>query len=231
MLKKLYKKLFKLPSPIELGWSKSNALGMRSLKSSNQDKTWEDYEEYCKKNHKIKSFLQYTVYDNISGWYYSSSRYISHLKDKYIRKPHLLNLSGNLLEHNYKYKTGYLDPDSQLLLSFITIVNNYVKELSESRYHYSLDSVPLEYDPESDGDKECWEEKQKHYKTIKEAYYFFNVERPRILQEIEDSYKPGLEKEDRLENSYKIYNKEKDLYELENKHMKAVIEVRKGMWL
>ena len=54
-------KLFKLPSPNDLGWSKDNCLESELFKSNNNVKTWEDYDEKMKEEHSFLFWIHISV--------------------------------------------------------------------------------------------------------------------------------------------------------------------------
>lgn len=60
-----FRKLFRLPTPKELGWSDSNALESREFSDEPQGKTWEDWDEYVKEHYPVRYFLAETLADFI----------------------------------------------------------------------------------------------------------------------------------------------------------------------
>jgi hypothetical protein len=104
-------KLIRLPSPVDLGWSEHNALGMRQFTPYQEGKTWEDWRDYVREKHPVK----YWVNEEFPRWVKSTFVWpFERLRNKVLdhvvpsRRYHLLDLRG--IDPLAEYRHGYLDP-------------------------------------------------------------------------------------------------------------------------
>ena len=58
-----FRKLLKLPTPVDLGWSEYNALEDEDFSPEPQGKTWQDWHRTVKEMHPVKYFLAETLAD------------------------------------------------------------------------------------------------------------------------------------------------------------------------
>lgn len=100
---------FRLPSPVDLGWSEHNALGMREMQPYHEGKTWEDWDDYCRKHHPVLFFL----WEVLPLWFklhflWPIERVKDWILDHTVRRYHFLDLRGIDKLHDYRH--GYIDP-------------------------------------------------------------------------------------------------------------------------
>ena len=132
----LLKKIFKLPSPQDLGRSDCNALPSRNFTPDCEGYTWEDWREEVKKKYPIKYFFSETMVDFIKyNMYYPIYRPIKDTKYCLVshlvpgRRYHILDLrqpKGNIDESNLtvddwnKYSKMMIDDNlaNPLLIEF-----------------------------------------------------------------------------------------------------------------
>ena len=101
----------RLPSPVDLGWSKTDALGMRRFTPYQEGKTWEDWHEYVQIRYPIRYFLAEAVPEWGKHWLiWPIRRFWAWLLDYLLpsRRYHLLDLRG--VDPLSSYRHGYLDP-------------------------------------------------------------------------------------------------------------------------
>lgn len=100
-----------LPTPVELGWSKSNSLGMRAFTPYQEGKTWEDWREHCQKRFPIRYFLS----EILPLWFMRKFVWpLERLRDWVLdrclpsRRYHIFDLRG--VDPLSSYRQGYVDP-------------------------------------------------------------------------------------------------------------------------
>lgn len=223
---KFLKKLFLLPTPVELGKSEHNALPSEMFPNETDEKEycWEDYDREMQEAHPVLWFLNRTIprflRRYVWGTYAPLVRAHYWLVSHTIRKYHLLDLrQSENSAWNYRY--GWLDSDRQILYANFAILKNYVEKELENEF------------PENDPDP-GW---AKHYKEIKALYNYWMVDRPAwenklaqmshvasIVRNDQRNFKKG----DRL---YQELRNEQDKFdEFETKALIRLIKTRKGMW-
>jgi len=100
-----------LPSPIDLGWSESDALGLRQFDPYHEGKTWEDWTDHVKQHYPVRYFLLEVVPRWFRSWVVWPSRRIYELILDHLlpsRRYHQLDLRG--VDPLSVYRHGYLDP-------------------------------------------------------------------------------------------------------------------------
>lgn len=103
--------LLRIPTPVDLGWSKHNALGMRELTPYQEGKTWEDWQEHIKEHYPIRYFLAAVLPLWVKLWLiWPVGRARDWLLDHCIpsRRYHLFDLRG--IDPLSNYRHGYIDP-------------------------------------------------------------------------------------------------------------------------
>jgi len=126
------RRLFRLPTPVEIGISKTNNLGIRGL-SKSIIPTWEDYYDRIKKYYSIKYFLFITAprFFRIKVWRHFVDA-VYWLKCHIIKdyKFHLIDLRG--IDPVNKYTHGYRDPGDSLELACWAMLRRYVEKCEPS---------------------------------------------------------------------------------------------------
>jgi len=218
-----------LPTPQDLGYNSS--LPIRGF-NSNNEYTWEDYNEYIEKNYPIRNWLfnivpmwfSVNISKNVSEFFY---RIRSNIDKKY----HLLDLRQPGKE-GYKY--GWVDSDTQMLYANFNILVNFVeKELKEPldemiKFHKEISEKEQESDQ--------W---YKAYLEIKELYNYWKIDRAIKEKEEQDSLSAWYEKFkdyknrnnvecDKLSDEHRKL--EVEFEEKETEMLLRLIKVRKFMW-
>jgi hypothetical protein len=135
-----FKKIFKLPSPVELGKAKYNALPIRSFDPDCTEYTWEDWNEEVKSLYPIRYFIFHTSRDFIlskfigpikRGFYWLKC----HLLPKH--KHHLLDLRQPVNEYYIDhYRYGFIDTSHKMLYALFNLLKEH---LDQKPYDVSLD--------------------------------------------------------------------------------------------
>jgi hypothetical protein len=114
----LLRRWLRLPSPVDLGWSDTDALGMRQFTPYQEGKTWEDWTDYVRAHHPVRYFLAEILPLWVQRRFiWPVERFCSLVLDHVLssRRYHLLDLRGvDSLSH---YRHGYLDPSEVFRLA------------------------------------------------------------------------------------------------------------------
>lgn len=174
MRRKDWWKIFKLPSPKELGWSEYNALPMDGLKSPGDDTpTWEDWEKEMRKRYPVRYFFAETL----PHWYRVNIK--GPIKDKLYwvkchvmpsHRYHFLDLRQPKNADGIGYKYGWIDSDTQMVYALFNILNNFVKHELPNFY------CPSEEDVQADPNLLY---QRTVFLEAKAIHYWWNVERLR----------------------------------------------------
>lgn len=218
-------KIFRLPSPSELGWTSSsyNALPMRMFNHNQEDHTWEDWEELMQKDYPVRYFFSETL----PSWF--RRRIKSPINDAWYwfvchtlpsRKYHRLDLR----QPNYKY--GWIDSDTKMLYALFNILNTFVEQ-----------EVPHKYCPsEEDVQKEPHLLYQRNnLLETKAIHYWWNVERVRQQKEYDELLHrwSDAQKEDAQE-AHQLWldlNKmEKAQEDKEDEMLARLLKIRRSLW-
>lgn len=169
-------KIFRLPSPKELGWSSDNALPMSLFKNPNQNgHTWEDWEEKMRKEYPVRYFFAETLpfwfSINIKRKVKDAMYFVtSHVVPS--RRYHMLDLRQPKKKGKYSYRWGWIDSDSKMLYALFNIFNAFVKDELPNMYCPSEEEVQA---------NPYMMTQRLHYLEIKAIHYWWNVERERQL--------------------------------------------------
>lgn len=230
MLRKDWWKIFRLPSPIDLGWSDINALPMDRFKSAGDDTpTWEDWEVEMRKNYPVRFFFAETF----PHWY---RRHIkSPIKDAWYwvkchtlpsHRYHFLDLRQPKSEASPGYKFGWIDSDTQMLYAAFNILNNFVKHELPNFY------CPSEEEVQADA---SLLRQRTVYLEAKAIHYWWNVERLRQLKlHLELLHKWGDAQKAGDANTQQLWD---DLHKLEaametkeDEMFARLLKIRRSLW-
>jgi hypothetical protein len=130
------RKLFKLPSPIDLGWSTTNALESAQFSDEPKGKTWEDWRATVKEMHPIKywcaetapDFARYNIWlpvarpiENVRYWL------VSHLIPS--RRYHMLDLRQPCIKDSQDcYRYGWADVPEKMLYAMFNLLGEYLNK-------------------------------------------------------------------------------------------------------
>lgn len=175
-------KFLKVPTPKELGRSKSNALPLKGF--SNYDPsayTWDDWRTEVKSSYPIR----YWLLEQLPTYFWAPKRHIKEtiywFKCHFIPKHryHVLNLRQPKLKNNKPnpeyYDYGWCDSDKQILYALFNILNNFMEHEFKDFY------VP----PESDADDFLSEQREAGLE-MQALHHYWNIDRPRKLKDAEN---------------------------------------------
>lgn len=173
-----FRKLLKLPSPVDLGWSKTNALESAFFSDEPKGKTWEDWHATVKEMHPVKywcaetapNFVRYNLWlpvarpvENAHYWL------VSHLVPS--RRYHMLDLRQSCLKGSQDcYRYGWTDVPEKMLYAMFNLLGEYLnkEEPADLALHYTREQI--EADPHFKAQQEAYEE-------AKAIYYWWTVTR------------------------------------------------------
>jgi hypothetical protein len=124
------RKLLKLPSPVDLGWSEYNALEDEEFSENPKGKTWQDWHRTVKQMHPVKywiaetfgDWLRYKVWLRITRPIKDAHYWlVSHLVPS--RRYHMLDLRQ---PGGYQY--GWRDVPEKMLYAMFNLLGEYLNE-------------------------------------------------------------------------------------------------------
>jgi len=167
-----FRKLFKLPSPIDLGWSEYNALEVEDFCDDPKGKTWEQWHQTVKKMHPVKYFFAETFADFVRYkiWFsiknpFSKAHYwiVSHCVPS--RRYHFLDLRQ---PNGYRY--GWTDVPEKMLFAMFNLLGEY---LNEEKPH----DLTQWYTKEQIDTDEGLKRQQNKLEEARAIYHWWTVER------------------------------------------------------
>lgn len=231
---KFLKKLFLLPTPVELGKSEHDALPSSLFPNDEEDEyTWEDYDREMQTDHPVLWFLNRTIprlwRRYIWGTYapLERARYwlVSHLIPS--RRYHLLDLRQ---DGPGEYKYGWIDSDRQLLYACFKILKNYVENELPNSY------VQQEFTEEELANEPGAAQWYTHYQEVKALHHYWTVERPawqKIIDKLSGQAYDHRQNRKIAESNrvYALLHREQDRFDqAETDALIRLIKTRKGMW-
>lgn len=236
------RRLFKLPTPVELGWSHSDALQSREFTPDCDGYTWEDWNETVKRMHPIKYFFAETLADFIryKVWFpikrpFVDAHYwfVSHFIPG--RRYHMLDLrqpikKGELVNHD-AYRYGWRDVPEKMLYAWFNLLEEYMKENPyDLTQNYTLEQINA--DPGMKNQHDSLQE-------VKNILRWWRVERKqeyKILDDIQsqwysahkDAVARGKGTNEKL--LVVLHNAEKDIEEKTDQMLMRLIRIRRSLW-
>lgn len=225
-------KIFRLPSPKELGWTVDdhNALPMALFRQVGDDShTWEDWDEKMRKEYPIRYFLAETVpfWFNTrikrrlhDVWHYIASHVVPS------RRYHMLDLRQPKQKGKYSYRFGWLDSDSKMVYALFNILNTFVKDELPNMY------CPSEEDVQANPHLLT---QRMTYLEVKAIHYWWNVERLRQHKVHDDMLHNWAEaKRAHDPNEHQLWvdlqKLEADLNDKEDEMIGRLIKIRRSLW-
>lgn len=222
-----WQRFFRLPSPVDLGWSQYNALESREFSDEPHGKTWEDWREYCQKNYPVRYFFAETLHDFLrykvwlritrpvtEAWYWLKC----HTLPTY--RFHILDLR----QSDYKY--GWRDIDHRMQYALFNLLNLFVKH--EFPHYYFPTEEDVKQDPSLARQREVAQE-------VTLIHFWWNTERHQEYEAIEKKTSEWYEAK-----KMKAYNKEvlwEELQQLkkafddkEDEMLLRLMKVRRSLW-
>jgi hypothetical protein len=224
-----WKKLFKLPSPKELGWAKENALPSRSFTPNCIGFTWEDWEEKMKSDYPIKyfivkslpNFIKYNIWFPVyrpinNSWYYLKCHVLT--KHKY----HLVDIRQRKSEIDSvdDYRYGWIDIDHRILLALFSLLDKFVED--ELINYYCPTEEDIKENP-------SYAQQRDTYNEILALYRWWTVTRKWDSKNISDLGSKWVKS--KSEDDYEKYsNAKKEFDEKEDEMIGRLLKIRRSLW-
>lgn len=148
------RKLFKLPSPVDLGRSKWDALPSRDFTPECTSYTWEDWHDEVKSLHPVRyfiaetfgDFLLYQIWFPVSRPFKKTYRWlVSHLIPS--RRYHMLDLRQPHSKHCDSYQYGWQDVPEKMLYAMFNLLKEWFDEnpydISEDHSMEEINADPV----------------------------------------------------------------------------------------
>lgn len=224
------RKLFKLPSPVDLGWSEYNALEDEEFSDEPKGKTWQDWHRTVKQMHPIKYWIAETFGDwlRYSVWFplkhpFEKFHYwfVSHFVPS--RRYHMLDLRQ---EGGYQY--GWQDVPEKMLYAMFNLLGEYLNKEKPHDLTQWYTREQIEADPGMKMQQDALEEAQA-------IYHWWTVERKQEFEAesklTHDWVEARKAKNPNKEELWKALQKMKaDLENKEDEMIARLMKIRKSLW-
>lgn len=226
-----------IPTPKQLGWSESNSLGMRGFNNGNPEndnqKSWEDYHEYCAKHYPIRWFIADTIphsvlypikrfFSNVKWWIIGHTTQRHHLLD--LRQPKLRNGQKNF-DH---YSWGYSDVVQKMVLANFTLLVEFVEK--EDKYCPTEKEIA---ETSEDNGKQILIEQRNNCLEVQAIYNYWTKDR-NVLAEKQDALLTAwcdTKDSDTRKQHWSALNKlEQANNDLEDEMLVRLMKVRRSLW-
>jgi hypothetical protein len=208
------------------GWKVPTALPLRRI-TPTAEFSWEDWHARMKLQRPVRFFLMETMPNTVSSWWSRMNRGMYWLKSVTYKKRHLLDLrqpKDAPRVHWYRY--GFCDIVNRMPYAMFNMLSDYVeKELSGVEKAAAwIDELKQNDGPEH----------QIH--TMEEAlriYHWWKVERIDKLKALDamlDDWHKKRSSSESPELNAKLHEAEEAFEKELNDHMKALVDIRQGMW-
>lgn len=236
------RKLLKLPTPVDLGWSEYNALESRDFTPDCKGPTWEDWHVEVKKLHPVKYFIAETFGNFLR--YKIWLRGTRPLKDAHYwlvshlipsRRYHMLDLRQPCGKKDAKnidcYRYGWHDVPEKMLFAMFNLLKEYLKEEPyDLTSGYSLEEI--NNDP-------CLKSQHESLLEARAILYWWEVERKEgytryyellhqwsELRENEITRKNG----EADEAFQELHDHEEQLEKTTDDMIVRLMKIRRGLW-
>lgn len=232
-------KWLRVPSPVDLGRAKHNALPMHGIGNPNNSYTWEEWREEVQTKHPVRYFF----FETIPLWFSVKIKMpiqeaIYWTKCKLFKKYkfHLIDIRNTNYKHDSlgKYTYGYVDPLNKILYASFAILSKHV-ETADSGPKFQIQWLKEELaknDNEIHGSRAALEKKIADYQTILDLYEWWNVTRPILLKKCDDALISDSKKSNKdVLEKYKDSNAADEQLEKEEcDALKRLADIRMYLW-
>lgn len=229
------RRLLKLLSPVDLGWSEYDALESKLFSGTTQGKTWEDWHETVKQMHPVKYFIVETAADYLRRKClrllhpFKEFHYwlVSHLIPS--RRYHMLDLRqpGDQDTPDY-YRYGWRDTDSRMLFALFNLLNEFVE--GEMPDYYCPTEEEVEKDP-------SLIHQRNFVFEVKAIHHWWNVTRKQDLKahdNLVSQWSQARKEDGRSEKAAKLFRiigaVEKDNEDKVDEMIARLMKIRRSLW-
>jgi hypothetical protein len=231
-------KFFHLPTPKELGRSKSNALPIKGFSNCDSSAyTWDDWRTEVKSSYPIR----YWLLEQLPTYFWAPKRHIKdaiywfkchfipshryHILD--LRQPKLKNNKPNPEYYNY----GWCDSDKQILYALFNILNNFMNNEFSNFYIPPEDEIEKN---ENDMGGLSSDQREAGLEMLA-LHKWWNEDRPRKLEDAENTLDAWHEARMKNRPDQEIWWKKLNEIEAynaaqEEEMILRLIKIRKWLW-
>jgi len=225
-----FRKLLKLPSPVDLGWSEYNALEDEDFSDEPQGKTWQDWHRTVKQMHPVKYFLAETLADWVryKVWFpvkrpFSKAHYwlVSHLVPS--RRYHMLDLRQ---EGGYQY--GWQDVPEKMLYAMFNLLGEYLnkEEPNDLTQWYSREEIEA---------NEGYKAQQDAIDEARAIYHWWTVgrkEEQKAKDEMQSLWWAAKKAKDPKKEEYweKMQKMDDDMETKTDEMIARLMKIRRTLW-
>lgn len=174
-----FRNLLKLPTPVDLGWSKSNALASSRFSDNPKGKTWENWHETVKEMHPVRYWVAETAADFIryNIWFPIQRPFVkvhywlvSHLIPS--RRYHMLDLRQPCVKGSKQecYSYGWCDVPEKMLYAMFNLLGEYLNKEEPQEPSQWMTHEQIEAD-------EDFKRQQANLDEANNIYYWWTVTR------------------------------------------------------
>lgn len=233
------RKLFKLPSPVELGWSKHNALESTEFSDDPQGKTWEEWHIHVQKLHPVKYFFAETLVDwfNHKIWWpikhpVTDAHYwfVSHFIPN--RRYHMLDLrqpkmKGELADIDC-YRYGWQDVPEKMLYAMFNLLGEYLNGEQPVDLKQWYTDQQIEADP-------GMRNQQGSLNEARTIYHWWAVGRKKEIlahSEMLTTWADAKKKKDPAKEKYwtQLKKMEEDMETKTDEMIARLMKIRRSLW-
>jgi hypothetical protein len=235
-----FRKLLKLPTPVDLGWSKYNALEDELFSDEPQGKTWQDWHKTVKKMHPVKYWFAETFADFVRYklWFpikvpLETAHYwfVSHFIPR--RRYHMLDLrqpcgKGEFNEIGDCYRYGWRDVPEKMLFAIFNLLGEYLnkEQPQDLTKWYTLEQIE---------EDETLKRQHAELEEAKAIYQWWTVGRKeeqrihdRLLHDWSEAKKHKSPNKDHLWEMLKQYDI--DMLNKTEEMIARLMKIRRSLW-
>jgi hypothetical protein len=224
------RKFFKLPGPVELGWSDYDALEDEEWSTAPQGKTWQDWHKTVKQMMPARYWIAETAADwlRYKIWFpvkrpFSKAHYwfVSHFIPS--RRYHMLDLRQ---KGGYRY--GWQDVPEKMLYAMFNLLGEYLEEGSNDLTQwYTREQIEAE---------PGYKEQQRAVDEAIAIYHWWTVEKPaseKIRIDMLNTWSTAKKAKDPKEEEYweKMQKMEDDMEAKADEMIARLMMIRRTLWI
>jgi hypothetical protein len=223
-------KFLKLPTPVELGKSKTNYLPFSAL-SNNKDYSWEDYDKEVKEKYPVRYFLNKKLPEILRSIKYPFLYTYRYVKYNCFCRYHILDLRQPEDECD-SYKWGYSDVRERMLYAVFNLIVFFVEKENDHLYgkiDYLQKSI---LSSKKDGlldEVFILQEQADYYRKVLTVYDWWKYTRKFNHSQCHALYEVWFETKDD-EDKQKWFDAEREFEKEEQEMFMEACSLREGLW-
>lgn len=230
------RKLLKLPTPVDLGWSKTNALALEDFNHHPDSKTWEDWHRTVKEMHPIRYWIAETAADEIRYSVISFFRPLETLRYWFVshfipsRRYHMLDLRQPRMkgDKNSGYRYGWQDVPEKMLYAMFNLLGEYLNKEQPVDLTLYYTHEQIEDDPHLKAQQKVFEEANSIYYWWTKTRHEENAHCDKLLNDWYEAHKNKEDSKDELHTL--LENQEKLNEEKIDEMISRLVKIRRNLW-